>query len=781
MKSIIKNFIYIFRRFRTATILNILGLSVAFAAFMLIMMQVDFDYNYDKFHKDVDHIYRAEWEQKGTKLAVTSRGMYDYLISLPQVEKAAFRTGDSYPYFFSVSESSIENSFLEKAYKVSPTFADFFDFEMLEGSKDALYDQYTVLIPKSLAEKLFGGEPAVGKILLNKDKSSYVEEDYFIVGGVYKDFPKNSSIINTIYAPIGDMLNGWDTSIMNTYLKINSENEVKQVIDSYTNHISTNDFSQYLKESKFSLRPFQDIHFAKDVTFDWTLKTSYETILLLLIIAFGIIIIASINYTNFSIALVPLRISSVNIRKVLGGTDSELRRAGIKEAVFFSILSYCISLVFLLIIFQTPLMTLVDAEPRLLSHIKILIISFVIAFLVGLISGIYPSFYVTSFQPALVLKGSFGLSPQGRKLRSVLVGIQFVASFILIISSIFMYLQNKHIHNSSLGYDKEQLIIADLNNTIAKDRKIITSQLKKYSDIEDVSYSWSLISSADEYIDWGRSYKGKTINYQVLVVDPSFLDVLGIKVDNGRGFRESDKEGTTGKYIFNERARKEYDLELNSKINSDEIIGFIPDIQFTTFHLSTTPMALYVAGSRGADFTRYVYIRVKEGSNMLSAMEFVRKELNEIEPGWPFNARFYNDILSQVYEKDNKLYLLVTLFSIIAILISIIGVFGLVIFENEYRRKEIGIRKVLGSSIKEILALFSKTYVIILTVCFVLACPIVYYMIDKWLSNFTVRTPMYWWVFLLGGILIFLITIITVNWQSWRSATANPVEALKNE
>lgn len=802
MKSMLKNIIHIIRRFRTAAVLNIAGLSVAFAAFIIIMMQVGYDYNFDKFHEDHEQIYRLEGNNiaDGENLAIVMRGLADYVIRQPQVKEGTLSLGAGMAngaFYFGKDKSNSQDNYRENITATYPNFLKFFHFEMVEGNLDALAEPHGAVIPESMAKKIFGEKSAIGQTLYNRDKTFFIENDYFTVRGVYKDFPKNSSVLNVIYGSLfsfpeeKQFFNDWGSSMFNAYIKVNDKKDLDAIESNVKDFIANSDFNDYIKKKEIRFTPLSELHFVNDLTFDYVPKTSYETVLVLLMIAIVIIIIASVNYTNFSIALIPLRIRSVNIRKVLGSSSGKIRYQFITEAVCICLLSYMLGVIIVILASKTPLITLIDADPDLLLHWDILVFTFLIAVLVGLLSGTYPAFYSTSHKPALVLKGSFGLSLKGRRLRSLLIGIQFIASFILIISASFIYLQNKYIRNMSLGYDKENLIVADINSTIAGEREVIREDLKKYSGIEDVSYSWALMSSADQYMDWGRDYKRELINFQVLVVDPSFLNVAGIKVMEGRDFRKSDENSKYGKYIFNEKAKQEYGLELNADVQG-EIIGFISNIQYNTFYSAATPMAFYVVGTenwgfgaeKGGDFaafTTQIYVKVKAGTDRYQIIENIKGTLEKFDPSWPFNVRFYDSVLQDVYEKDQNLSLLITVFSIVAILISIIGVFGLVIFENEYRRKEISIRKVLGSSIGQILALFSKTYLIILTLCFVISCPVVYYIISRWLENFTVHTPLHWWVFLAGGILIFSITIFTVNWQSWRGATANPVDALKNE
>ena len=310
--------------------------------------------------------------------------------------------------------------------------------------------------------------------------------------------------------------------------------------------------------------------------------------------------------------------------------------------------------------------------------------------------------------------------------------------------------------------------------------------MKSFSGIEDITYAEQVLSSRDYYMGWGRTFKDKDINFQCIPVSPSFLRVMGITVTDGRDFRDEDDLKDTGCYIFNEKAREMYELELGDKIEKDEIIGFIPNVKFASFRNEVSPMTFYVWGkyrwgSEGDKYYNAAYVKVKAGSDLRAAMKHIKASLTKIDPVYPFKTSFYNEILQRTYEKELKISNLITLFSVIAIFISIVGVFGLVVFESEYRRREVAVRKVLGSSTSQILVLFNKGYLFILIICFILAAPVAFYGVYRWLENFAYRTPMYWWVFLVSFILVSIITFITVTFQNWHVANSNPVDSMKTE
>ncbi len=794
MKTIIRNFISVLRRFKMATILNILGLSVAFAAFMVIMMQVDYDKNFDTFHKNADNIYRVElqWDKESTQ-AVLSRPMANVFMNFsPHIVAGAVTSPFYNETFYSVDKGVEKSTYMEPTMIVDPSFTDVFDFDILDGSVDALKEPGKVLVPESLARKIFGEESAVGKQITAKESKGLLvgffttPEGNYTIGGIYKDLPLNSIIRNAIFLKMDEKadLHNWGNSSYNFYVRLDHPESAKDLVSDFLVYYKKNELgknmSWYSGEPNFRLTRLPDVHYATDVTFDMTPKSSRQTVLVLIAISLVILIIAGINFTNFSTALTPMRVKSINTQKVLGSSDGVLRFSLLMEAVCISTVAYLLALWMVHMAGNSTIAKLVDADMSLFAHPLLLSATALIALLTGLLAGLYPSYYMTSFSPALVLKGSFGLSPAGRRLRNVLICIQFIVSFTLIIGSMFMSLQNRFMQNSPLGYDKDQIIVTNLTAPVLKSSDAFRSSLKTFSGIEDVTYGEFMLSSQDQYMEWGRELKGENIQFQCMPIDPSFLKVMNIPVTEGRDFREEDALTAEGAYIFNERARNLYDISLGDKIDGANIVGFIPDIKFASFRTEVTPMAFYVRGKGYGGGADYAYIKVKGDSNLQAAMAHVKSVLNEIHPDYPFNVKFFDQVLNTLYEKEENLSSLITLFSLIAVFISMVGVFGLVVFDSQYRKKEIGIRKIMGSTTSEILIMFNKTYIYILCICFALAAPVAYYAIHKWLENFALKTPVYWWVFMLAFLLVFCLTILTVTFQNWRVANENPVYSIKD-
>jgi putative ABC transport system permease protein len=783
-----KNFLFVLNRFKTSSILNIFGLSVAFATFIIIMMQVDYDRNFDKYHENSDRIYRIEIVLEDGKWAMLSRPFADILFqnSAHIVAGALFFSignfaGDP---VITVEQNGTTANYQEQQVAVSPSITKVFKFKMLEGLETTLEEPNTALIPQSLALKFFGNEPALGKQITSKQINS---GNPLTIGGIYADFPANSSIENIIYTALDNRnLTQWSTMNYSVYVLLDEPGSEKEIIEHFKEWLPEAARNYQFKTTTIQFTKLTDLHYTTDIEYDFTPKSNRSTVTILWAIAIAILLIAGINFINFSLALVPRRIRSINTQKVLGASISAQRIMLTSEAVFINLFAYLLSLALVYFASQTPIAGLTDAGIDLLSHPLLIAITALVAVVTGIVAGVYPAFYSTSFQPAMVLKGSFALSAGGRKLRNLLISIQFVASLVLIISAEFIYLQNKHLYKIPVGYDKDQVIVTNVNDVLRENFDVFKTELKRFSGIEDISNCMFSLGARDQYMSWRFKEKDKELQFQVLPVDPFFLKVMNIQVTEGRDFREDDNGGVENKYIFNEKAQKEYDLTLNQKFvegMGGEIIGFMPNIQFATLYQTITPMAFCVAQKELSEWypALFAYIRVQAGSDMYAAIQHVKESVSAIDSEYPFDVRFYDDMMNKVYKKEQKLGFMITLFSLIAIIISIVGVFGLVTFETQYRRREISIRKVFGSTIEEVMRLFGKTYLIILGICFVIACPIAYIIVSRWLEKFAYKIPMYWWVFLLGGIIVLLVTVITVMTQSYKAATANPTIALNNE
>ena len=784
MKTIIRNLLGVVRRFKMATLLNVMGLSIAFAAFIILMIQLQYDWGFARLLKNAERIYRVglytpDW---GNQVVVSPPFAEAFVQSSPHIETGALLSSWGSQLALKRGNDTNETSFWCPVNAITPEYASVFDFQMLEGKIESLDNPGYVLIAQSQAEKFFGDEPAVGK-QLTADKLS------FVVGGVYKDFPQNSVIQNAVYRRIGEKENqdNWNANGYQLYVLLDDPGKKDQIIADFKNHFNHEYYDWKTKDVR--LTQLTDIYYEADARFDSQKDKGNKTIVFVLFtIAVLIVVIAGINFTNFSNALVPMRIRSINTQKVLGGSDNTLRCAMLVEAVAICLFSFILSLFIVKGMANTWLADMVSGELSLKANIPLLIGAGVLAALTGLLAGAYPAWHITSFSPALVLKGSFGLSPSGKRMRSLLVSFQYVISFALIIAALFIYLQNHYMLASSLGFDKEHVAIVELNGQLIKNIEAVENRLEQEVSVQEVSFAEDLLSASDEYTDFGRGYRENNVQFKVFVVSPDFLRLMNIPVISGRDFLQEDSKSVGGVYLFNEAARLQYDLVAGEYITGNEwyeappalIAGFIDDIKYASFRTEVAPMAFYVSPAAGYR-PRYAYIKIKAGADIRDAVASIRKALTSIDKNFPAEIRFYDTILNNLYKRELSIGWLISLFSLIAVFISVVGVLGLVIFESEYRKKEIGLRKVHGATTSQILLMFNKVYVRILIVCFVLAIPVAYYGVNRWMVYFAYKIPMYWWVYAVAFVVVSVITFLTVTFQNWKTANENPVESIKTE
>ena len=783
MKTILRNFLSVLRRFKMATFLNVAGLAVAFAAFIVILIQVNYERSFDRCHPTAERVFRVELETPGTFGLILPRGFVETVIqSSPHIEAGSL----IYPYnpaiYFSVMENGEKIGYREPVYTCNPEITRVFDFPILEGDIDCLKDPDKLILPESIARKIFGDQPAVGKMLHAEENVETKDNREYTVGAVYKDFPGNTQMRNLIYTAIGPTFqrDNFGASNFACYVLLDNAESAQDVVDNFNANF---DFTKIgNKGQQLKLTPLTDIYYLNESQDGMIFRSgNNEVTLLLFFIALLIIIVAAINYTNFSTALTPLRIKSINTQKVLGSSDRLLRNALLAEAAIVSLIAWSISLVLVWMLGRATALPFVEADLSILKNLPIVLITGGVALITGVVAGLYPSWYVTSFPPALVLKGSFGLSPSGRKLRTILVSVQFIVSILLIIGASFVQLQNDYMRSFSLGFDKDQIAIVELSGELyKKHHETYVNRLKEFPDIEDVAFAMEKVASKDGYSTNGAVLKQKEFQFFMIMTSPNFLRVMGIPVEEGRDFSLSDELSEEPVYIFNETAKLAVNMEQGDILQSwipGRIIGFTGNVKFTSLRNGENNIAFVV--SKMPYPMSVSYIRLKAGSDVHAAVNHIRKTLADLDPAYPFDVQFYDTIFNHLYHKEENLRSLITVFSILAIIISLVGVFGLVVFDTQYRRKEIGVRKVHGATNSEILKMLNRSYIYIVLVCFALATPIGYYGIKKWLESFAYKTPMYWWVYLAALTIVLVITIGTVTFQSWRAANANPVDSLK--
>ena len=795
MKLMIRNLLYLFKRFKTAVVLNLFGLTIAFAAFLLIVMQVDYEMNYDAMHSKSGRTFRleanhGEFEHNAIHCLMfsdafvnSSAHITDYSYRYP------FYGGERYCQIDEVDDQGEAKVFKENFQLCLPNISDVFDFHMKEGSVECLSIPGSVLIPESVAKRLFDKQSAIGKRIRMSGSSGWqpVSTTILTIGGVYKDFPGNTTVQNRIYVPMDqlDLLkSSWQMYANEIYVTLDDPLNKEEVLDHFN---KTFDFAKSqmgsAQEIALRLTPLKDVYYTHDTTFDFNPKGHRETNYVLLGIAFLILFIAGINFTNLTTSLIPLRLKTINTHRVLGCSIYKLRAISLIESIVICLISYILALFIVNDLSYTPIANWVDADIRLSQYKALILLTALIAILTGCLAGLYPAIRSTSYAPALVLKGSFGLSPKGKKVRVALIGFQYTVSIALIIVTLFMGLQNHFMTSSEqLGFNKAQVAIVNLTPEIyAKHKPQYIQKLKDYPGIEDVAFSVYELSKEDDMIDLEYArHEDKDVFFKVFYASENFLSVMDIQVEEGRDFTREDLNKAQSDYIINPAAERDFHLHPGDRFNDRTVLGVSKDFRFNSCRIASSPF-VFALNNDIPNPKLVSYIRFNSKTNLQEAVAHVRETLKEIDPTFPFEISFYNTILNNLYQKEQTLGKLISLFGIMAILISIVGVFGLVLFETQYRRKEIGIRKINGATTGQILLMFNKTYIQIVSVCFIISIPIAWIGTQQWLENFAYKTPLHLWVFIVAFLIILSVTIGTVTFRNWQAANENPVNSVKSE
>lgn len=794
MKTILRNLFYTLKRFRTASVLNLLGLSAAFAAFVLLMMKVSYERNFDTCYPHADRLVMLNLsEAKGSNhVSMLPRGPIDYLIQqVPGIEygtiyspawsKQAFYTDPKNPQYF-----------YEEPWAVYPDFGKIIGLKFVEGSDQEMNQPESVIISESYARKLFPKGNALGSYLYadTPDWRS-PEATKFRICGIFEDLPENCQFKNDLFVPMGKLQeNDWGSQNFYAFFLLKPGVSVEEVNQQITaTGVDARLFTEEPSTQKLYVFPIQKLYY--DMYSPYYFKTgSRSTMTLLVSIGFLIILIACINLINFSTALAPMRMRSINTQKVLGSTNGELRRALTLESVVIVLVSWLLSLCIVAALIHLNVLSFMGFTPSLLVYWKYVVYTGLIAVLTGIVAGLYPAWYMTSFPPALVLKGNYALSGKGQRLRTVLIGFQYIVSFALITTAAFIFLQNRFMRNHELGIDKDQILVTSLPQQPfhSSPYRKFDSQLKSFAEIDDIAYAKWELGASEGYTQYAFTYKGTQYGHQYIDVTPNFCRVMGLHILSGSDFLPSDSIYTSQLNFIATQ-----DLQQESGIPAGETLDFFPwgmkallkgyvnNVQFTSLKMNPVPYVFCPNGAYSNQVLPFAYVRVKAGSDMDTALKHIRETISDCFTGYPTEVKFYDQIYGQLYQKETDQQKIITWFSLLAILISLVGVFGLIIFEAEHRQKEIGVRKVYGASIQQILWMFGRSYLILSVVCSLIASPIAWYAVSEWLKQFNERIPISPWVFLCTCLLISAITLVTITIQNYRTATSNPIDCLKSE
>ena len=782
---------------------------MAFAAIYLIMVQVKHDLSFNRVIPNSENIYRLElpdWYEEGRWTEYWNRQTPDELCySIPEIEAAGtiktYPVPEEYlPYDYSIKRNQTIDNIRIKLSQAEREGLEVFPFEFVEGGLENFVSEGDFIISEEVAKKF---DLKVGDVL-NLGRGLATDQTHRIVG-IFRNFPKPSNIAvcegwSCMESQDETPNSNWEYSF---YIRLKdgmSPDEVtEKMISQYNESLRKVGYSEdevqwNMKRVTPRLNPLSELYFAEDISSSG-FKGSRSTTRTLIAIAVLILVISFINFVNFFFALIPTRIKAINTYKVFGAPTSKLRINIVFETLGLTLLSILGAMLIVFTFANTPLSEYISASVSLRENwdLVLAMILFLMAF--AFVVSLYPAFYITKFNPALVMKGSFHTTKSGKVLRYSLVGIQYIISISLIICSLFIQRQHKYMLKYEMGFDKEMLYTIEvphsaLGTTIEMDytrRDALTDRLKQNPNIIDVTYGDGIFVNF-VHMGWGRDYKGQTINFMSYPVSWNFLQIMGIKIEEGRDFIQSDEQLLTGAYIFNREAADRFGIDLEAQIQAHTneltpVVGICENFNFQPLQYGIEPFAFIVFGQYGWRHPNHAYIRVAADTDYKELSKYIKGVISEFAPNVSVEQNeliIFDDELAIQYQIEDKLATLVTMFSFLSIVISIIGVFGLVLFETQYKRREIGIRRIHGASAMGILKMFNKKYLYIVAICSAVAIPISYYIIDRWMQQFVYRTEMSVWVYVVAVLTITIITVATVSLRSWKAANENPSISINN-
>ena len=811
MKIAFRNFLTTLRRYKISSLLNVIGLTLAFTAFYVIMTQVWWELGYNRSLHEADRIYLVEnedWYEPGKWSSWLNRPVPERVIaSTAGVEVGGCMWGGfgSGTCWTSNEPSFGYNKFSASCGSVSLPFLDVFAFRSVEGDVHDIGKPKSVIVSREAAERMRVG---VGSLIW-VDTDEPQPDGAMEVVAVFEDFPDNSLLGECeVVKNLGET-NLYTTSewSFNYFVKFRPGADPDEFARQWTNvnqemqreaaekRAAAGDAADDDDESGIygvRLSPVSDLYFESDSQAPCR-QGSVVTTYTLLGIAVLVIVLAFINFVNFFFALVPVRIRTVNTFKVFGAPASSLRFNFVFEAFGLVLIALLAAWYVSFALQGTEFASYISASLALSQNLEVVGLVAVVAFVMALAASLYPAWYITSFAPALVVKGSFGGTRSGRRLRTLLLGVQFFISIGLIIATSFIRLQHDYMMHYDMGFDKENLLAVRLSERGAVSYDALRQKLLSDPQVKDVTGATSRLVSVGR-MGWGREFKGRQVAFQSFVVQPDFLRVMGIPITDGRDFLESDFDKELGTMIFNEAARREFEMQVGDRINGfvspdEQIVGFCADFNFKPLQYGVSPFCFYLLPKKIQQenywhLPHVVYVRMTPGADIAAVTAHIRRCIAEVDPRTEpgdIVVRVFDEELGLEYDNERKLTAIVGLFALLAVVIALMGVFGLVLFETQHRRREIAVRRVMGASRGEILAMFNRRYVMLVAVCFVLAVPVSIWAVRHWLAGFAYAVPLYWWVFALALAGVLAVTALTVTVRSWRAVNENPAESVKSE
>ncbi len=800
-------------RHRAFSIINLTGLAIGLAASIMIAMWVFDELSYDEFHENAENIYRVErfinFEGQSFTVPVTG-GVYGPTIMKDYPEVINFVRVN--PTTLSV-EGTDKNRIDEQIHYVDSSFLNVFTFPLKSGDPcTALKEPKSLVLSDIAAKRYFGDEDPMNKTLRVDWGGELVS---YKITGVLKKLPHNKHFDFEILASFStmeaewepDRLTSWISNYLYTYVLLadgTDNHAVENKLDGLIRDLILPAYLEFINSDedeiddsmRLLLRNITDIHLNSGLMWDIEVQGDFNTVYIFTAVAFMILLIAAFNFVSLSTAQSGHRSLEVGIRKTVGASKNSLIWQFIGESVLLSILAFFIALV----IINITLPYFNDLTAKSLStsvfmHVDKLLLLVLIVVGTGFLSGLYPAFYLTAVRPIKVLKGRMHEGNSRFSFRQVLVVIQFSITIALIIGTLTALRQMDYMQKKDMGYNKENLMVLPVeSNEVENKFKSFRADLLRNPVILDVSSSQK-VPAEREYSDsgWETDMQKELVLSRLFAVDFDFINTYQIDIVAGRNFDKAISTDKNFKVIINEAAAKkvgylDYNEAIGDKWHVDwiaenidstatgTIVGVMKDFHFQSLKNKIEPLTIFLA----ENWMNRITIRYKENTDQ-EAIAFVEKTWKDHFPELQFNYSFINDYLRTYYNAEEKLQTILVVFTLLAIFIASLGLFGLAIFVAQRRVKEIGVRKAMGASSESIVLLLSRSFLVWVLLANVIAWPAAWYFMDAWLSNFSYRIQINVWTFLISGTIALVVALLTIIYRAWMAASRNPVDALRYE
>ena len=788
-----------FWRNKTFSFINIFGLAFGLACCLFIGLYIQNELKFDRFHKNADSIYRVAFSDyfKQGSFATTPIPIGAAMREqLPEVKAMARITEAGEPYLF----TNGTNQGFEKIFFGDAEIFNVFSFPFLEGDPNtALKDPNSVVISEQLARKYFGNESALNRLL--KIGSTGVLSS--VVRGVYKTIPQNSHLKFDCMMSFATMQKiGWPTNLWRqmpgnyTYVLLDNKANARTLEQKLPIFVEKNAGEELKKEKdasyKLMLQPLLSIHLNSHLQGERPGAGNMTYVYLLAAIALIILIIACINFINFSTANAMQRMREIGVRKVIGAGRKQLVGQFLSE----SLLVYFLSAIAALLLAQMLLPFFNTAADRSFSFNDIvkpqILISLVVTgIIVGLIAGFFPAWSITRIGSIDALKGKVAAIGGKSIVSKILVTTQFVASIVLITSAIIVYQQMKYARESATSKSGDQVVVFQMNKKVSEKLDVLKNQLLANSQIKDVSASANVPGFNFDGWPLRLTENAEPIQAQNYVADDHYLGTMDLQLLAGRKLQAENSSDLKEGFVINETATKELGFKSPQQAidqvilwggdtkKRGKVIGVVKDFHITSLHEKISPAVIQFAPY---DWMTYKYILVKiQPTHISNAIAYIKKTVADIDPNWPVDYKFFDQNFAALHKEDEQQGRVFSAFAGIAILISCLGLLGLTIYTTQRRVKEIGIRKVLGATASGIVAMLSKDFLKLVFIALIIASPIAWYLMNKWLEDFAYRVNITIWIFLAAGVCAIVIAFLTISFQAIKAAGANPIKNLRTE